>query len=275
MSEWIQLAGAYEWLPMAAGLLLVLVLLALETALPIHHEPTQRRGRLIANFGLGAINFTLFALLPLSSVLAAGVAQRHGFGLFHVVAIPAGAAFAGTILARSLVSYGLHVLTHRVPLLWRMHRVHHADTAVDLSTGFRHHPLELLFAAACHGAAAALLGLSAPALVAYEGAAVVLSLWSHANLRLPAPMERLASFIFVTPAAHHVHHSARRHETDSNFGEVFLLWDLLFGTLKRRDHSEVAALPLGLGAEHDANAASLVKQLALPFERTPGIPPAS
>ena len=268
MSGWGELVGIYEWLPMAAGLLLVIVVLGLELALPLHRAPKEGKGRLIANFGLGAINFSLFAILPLSSVLAAGFAQRQGFGLLNAIALPAAAAFVATILARSLVSYALHVLSHRAPLLWRMHRVHHADTAVDLSTGFRHHPLELLVAAACHGAAAALLGLSVPALVAYEAAAVALSLWSHANLRLPARVERLAAFVFVTPAAHHVHHSARRHETDSNFGEVFLFWDWLFGTLRRRDQGEVAAIPFGLGAEHDADAASLVRQLASPFERS-------
>lgn len=267
MSEWGLVTGTYEWLPMAGGLLLIVVVLWLETALPIHRAPKEGKGRLVANFGLGAINFSLFAILPLSSVLAAGIAESQGFGLLNAIAIPAAAAFVATILARSLVSYALHVLAHRVPLLWRMHRVHHADTAVDLSTGFRHHPFELIFAAACHGAAAVLLGLSVPALIAYEAAAVALSLWSHANLRLPARVERLAAFVLVTPAAHHVHHSSRSHETDTNFGEVFLLWDCLFGTLKRRDHSEVAAIPIGLGAEHDADAASLFRQLLSPFRR--------
>jgi sterol desaturase/sphingolipid hydroxylase (fatty acid hydroxylase superfamily) len=181
--------------------------------------------------------------------------------------VPGAAAFVVTIFSRSLVSYALHVLAHRVPLLWRMHRIHHSDTAVDLSTGVRHHPLELLYAAACHGAAAFLLGLSVPALIAYEAAAVTLTLWSHANLRLPARIERLASFILVTPAAHHVHHSARQAETDSNYGEALLLWDWLFGTLRRHDHHHVAAMPIGLGTDHDRDAASLFEQLALPFRR--------
>jgi sterol desaturase/sphingolipid hydroxylase (fatty acid hydroxylase superfamily) len=261
------------WLPLAAFWLLLLALVALELLAPIHRAPREGKGRLVANFGLGAVNFSLFALLPLSSVLPAEHARQEGLGLLNALAVPAVAAFAVTILARSLISYGLHVLAHRVPLLWRMHRVHHSDTAVDLSTGVRHHPLELLFAATCHAAAAFLLGLSVPALIAYETTAVALTFWSHANLRLPTGVERLAAFVLVTPAAHHVHHSARRTETDSNYGEVLMFWDWLFGTLHRRDHREVAAMPIGLGGEHDAAAPSLVRQLALPFrrERTPGL----
>jgi sterol desaturase/sphingolipid hydroxylase (fatty acid hydroxylase superfamily) len=255
------------WLPLAAFWLLLLGLVALELLAPIHRAPREGKGRLVANFGLGAVNFSLFALLPLSSVLPAEYARQEGIGLLNALAVPAAAAFVLTILARSLTSYGLHVLAHRVPLLWRMHRVHHSDTAVDLSTGVRHHPLELLFAAACHAAAAVLLGLSVPALVAYEATAVALTLWSHANLRLPARVERLAASILVTPAAHHVHHSARRAETDSNYGEVLMLWDWLFGTLQRRGHREVAAMSIGLGPDHDADAPSLVRQLALPFRR--------
>lgn len=264
---WIDDARA--WLPLPAVCLLLLALLVLETRRPIHSAPKEGKGRLVANFGLGAVNFGLFALLPLSSVLPAEYARQEGIGLLNALAVPSAAAIVVTILARSLTSYALHVLAHRMPLLWRMHRVHHSDTAVDLSTGVRHHPFELLFAAACHAAAAVLLGLSVPALIAYEAAAVTLTFWSHANLRLPAQVERLAAFILVTPAAHHVHHSARQFETDSNYGEVLLVWDWLFGTLHRRDHREVAAMPIGLGADHDGDASSLVRQLALPFRRAP------
>ncbi|HYJ31545.1 MAG TPA: sterol desaturase family protein [Allosphingosinicella sp.] len=267
---WID--DAQAWLPLAGVSLLLLALLVLETRRPIHRTPREGKGRLVANFGLGAVNFSLFALLPLSSVLPAEYARQEGIGLLNAFALPTAAAVVVTLLARSITSYALHVLAHRVPLLWRMHRVHHSDTAVDLSTGVRHHPFELLFAAACHAAAAVMLGLSVPALIAYEATAVALTFWSHANLRLPSAVERLASFIFVTPAAHHVHHSARRFETDSNYGEVLLVWDWLFGTLHRRDHREVATMPIGLGADHDGDAPSLVRQLALPFRRERGPP---
>lgn len=262
---WIE--DAQAWLPLVVVSLLLLGLVALETRLPIHRAPKEGKGRLVVNFGLGAVNLGLFTLLPLSTVLPAEYARQEGIGLLNALAAPTAVAIVVTILARSFTAYALHVLAHRIPLLWRMHRVHHSDTAVDLSTGVRHHPFELLFAAACHAAAALMLGLSVPALVAYEATTVALTFWSHANLRLPNAVERLAAFIFVTPAAHHVHHSARQYETDSNYGEVLLVWDWMFGTLRRHGHTEVAAMPIGLGSERDPHAASLARQLVLPFKR--------
>lgn len=263
--------GATEggWTGTAALGGLLLALLLLEAIAPIHRAPREEQGRLIANFGLGLLNAALFAALPLSSVLAATWAARHDLGLFNFVAIPGPAAFAMTILLRSLLAYILHVATHRVPILWRMHRIHHTDTAVDLSTGFRHHPLELLFVAACYGAFAAGLGLSPAALIAYEASAVALTLWTHANLRLPHPLERALALLVVTPAMHHVHHSARQSETDSNYGELLSLWDRLFGTLRRLDQDGLATMPIGLGPVHDRDAARLLRQLALPFRSNP------
>ena len=263
--EW--LGSGAEWLPMAAFWLLLFALLAAEALLPIHRNPAEPRGRLPANFGLGLVNAALFATLPLSTVIAADWAHGEGVGAMNVLAVPVAASFAATFLLRSLAAYGLHRLAHRAPLLWRMHRVHHADVAVDLSTGFRHHPLELMFVAAAHAAFAVLLGLSVPALIAYEAAAVGLTLWSHANLRLPEAVERRLALVLITPAAHHVHHSADRRETDSNYGEVFTLWDRLFGTWRRLAAEELTAMRIGLGDRHDASSASLPRQLAAPFER--------
>jgi sterol desaturase/sphingolipid hydroxylase (fatty acid hydroxylase superfamily) len=178
-------------------------------------------------------------------------------------------AIAATIALRSLAAYGLHVLAHKSSWLWRVHRVHHADTAVDLSTGFRHHPLELLYVATCYLALAVLLGLSPAALIAYEGAAVLLSLWTHANLRLPSAAERLLGTVLVTPALHHVHHSAHQPETDSNYGELFSVWDRLFGTLKRLDVDQLRAMRPGLGSDHDIAAPHLGRQLLLPLRDPP------
>ena len=265
--EWLDVVT--DWLPMAGFWLLLFALLASEALLPIHRAPREPKGRLTANFGLGLLNAGLFATLPLSTVIAADWAREQGFGAMHALAVPAAASFAATVLLRSLAAYGLHRLAHRAPLLWRMHRVHHADVAVDLSTGFRHHPLELLFVAAAHAALAVLLGLSVPALIAYEAAAVALTLWSHANLRLPRGAERRLALVVITPAAHHVHHSADRTETDSNYGEVLTLWDRLFGTWRRLEADELAAMRIGLGERHDAAAAGLVRQLVAPFSSRP------
>jgi sterol desaturase/sphingolipid hydroxylase (fatty acid hydroxylase superfamily) len=186
------------------------------------------------------------------------------------LAVPAWAAIGATIALRSLAAYGLHVLAHKSPWLWRVHRVHHADTAVDLSTGFRHHPVELLYVAACYAILAVALGLSPGALIAYEGAAVLLSLWTHANLELPRRAERLLATVLVTPALHHVHHSARQAETDSNYGELFSFWDRLFRTWSRLSTEALREMRPGLGEEHDAAAPHLGRQLLSPLRTAPG-----
>lgn len=258
-------AGNAVWMLAVAA---CLFLLALEARFPIHPTSDGPKGRLLANFGLGLVNAALFVVVPLSSVVAAAWAARQDVGLINLIPIPTAVAFAATILLRSLLAYILHVAAHRIPLLWRMHRVHHADTAVDLSTGFRHHPLELAFVAACHALFAVGLGLSAPALMVYEASAIILTLWTHANLQLPPLVERVLATLFITPAIHHVHHSAQQPETDSNYGELLSLWDRLFGTLRRLDENELRSLHVGLGPAYDSEAAHLLRQLALPF-RTP------
>lgn len=266
-------AGSGGWLAVGLLAFVLLALMLFEAGFPIHHQPREPKGRLLANFGLGMINATLFSIVPLSTVIAATWAQRNGIGLFHMLAVPGLAAFALTIALRSLAAYALHVAAHRFAWLWRMHRVHHADTAVDLSTGFRHHPLELGYVAACHAAIAAALGLSPEALVAYEAGSIVLTMWTHANLRLPRWLEGPLGLVLVTPPMHHVHHSARREETDSNYGELLSWWDALFGTLRRLDYPQLQAMPIGLGSAFDRGAGNLLRQLALPFSTRLPPPP--
>ena len=254
-----------EWLPFLAYGLLLIALAAAETLLPLHRTSEEAGGRIATNFAMGLLNAALLAALPLSSVIPAEWAREMKVGLFNAVATPALIAFSATIAIRSLAGYALHRLSHAVPLLWRVHRVHHCDTAVDLSTGFRNHPIETLFMAVGLALAATVFGLSVPALLAYEIAAACFVLWGHANLRLPAGLDRALGWLLVTPAMHHVHHSARQPETDSNFGEVFSLWDRVFGTYRHLDAAEIAAMRIGLGESSDREAGRLVAQLCAPL----------
>ncbi|TFI59475.1 sterol desaturase family protein [Sphingomonas parva] len=252
-------------LPIAGALAMLALLTGLEVLRPLHRAQPERRGRLLTNFGLGLINLLMVLLLPLGSVAAAEWARGQGFGLLPALGVPAVAAAILTIAARSLLIYGVHRLAHRVPLLWRFHRVHHRDTAVDLSTGFRHHPIEVLYVALAAAALAAGLGLSPAALAGYEIAAAALSLWSHANHRLAEPVDRLLGVLLFTPALHHVHHSAHQPETDSNYGDALTLWDRVFGTYRRLPHASVQRLRFGLGPADDRHAGDLLVQLCDPL----------
>lgn len=253
-----------EWLPFAAFWLLFIAIALVELLLPIHHKAIETKSRLFTNFSLGVATFTIAAILPLSTILAAQWAANESIGLLNLVAMPVVLAFALTIALRSLAAYALHRLEHKVPLLWRIHQIHHCDTALDLSTSFRNHPVTPLVQATILGSVAVLLGLWVPALIVYETLSVGLVLVTHANLHL-GRTEPYLRWLIVTPQMHHVHHSAVQRETDSNFGDVFSIWDRLLGTYCARDVEEVRAMRIGLGDSHDPHAGSLVHQLKLPL----------
>jgi sterol desaturase/sphingolipid hydroxylase (fatty acid hydroxylase superfamily) len=255
------------WLLFAGFWLLLLALAAAEALRPLHLEPVEARGRLVTNFAMGLIAAALYTLLPLTSVAAAQWAGAGDFGLLNTAPVPAPVAAVATLLAWSLVNYWLHRIFHLWPWLWRLHRVHHSDTAVDLSTGFRNHPGEVLATALARAALAGALGLSVPALIAYEAAAFASTMWGHANLRLPARVDRTLRWLLVTPAMHHVHHSAARLETDSNYGELLSVWDRVFGTYRQSDAEALATARLGLGDGADEGASSLRRQLLAPLAR--------
>ena len=262
---------APDWLPMLAFWLLLFALAAAELAWPFRAGRSATGPRLVANFGLGIINALLLSLLPLSVVIAAEWARAEGMGLLRGPAVPTAVLVVATLTIRSLANYGLHRLAHSVPLLWRMHQVHHSDNEVDLSTGLRHHPAELLYVAAVLGALSVLLGLSPGALAAYEIVAAGFALWTHANLRLPDRTDRTLGWLFVGPRFHHVHHSADRRRTDSNYGDIVTLWDRLFGTWCDLPAEEVARQRCGLGDRYDAGAGNLLVQLGSPLARPPRV----
>lgn len=255
--------------PWPAVILAVALVAAMagELAAPLHRTRNGQAGRLGTNLGLGAFNAALLLIVPLSTVASAEWARGRELGLLKALALPPAILALSTVALRSLTQYGVHRLFHARPLLWRLHRVHHADVAVDLSTGLRNHPLELIVAAPLLCLAAAILGLDPGALALWEAVAVAFTLCAHANLRVPARFDRIARRLVVTPVAHHIHHAADRARTDSNYGDVLTLWDRVFGTYRGDDADAVAAARLGLGEQSDRDAASLRAQLLAPLSR--------
>jgi sterol desaturase/sphingolipid hydroxylase (fatty acid hydroxylase superfamily) len=203
-------------------------------------------------------------LVPVSALWAATFARQNGIGLFNQIDAP-WLAIAGTLLVRSLASYVNHVLMHKVPLLWRLHRVHHADTHLDVSTTARFHPLEFGPGLFIMLPAVMAFGLSPWVLIVYEILDAVVNLCSHANLRLPERLDRALRWIFVTPNMHSIHHSSWQPETDSNYGAVFTLWDRLFGTYSERPAGGFEAMRIGLEEIPDERASSFLWQLKSPL----------
>src|SRR5690349_11139566 len=201
----------------------VLTLLALERVRAVQRMPVRSALRWGSNIGLFVIGGLVSAvLLPIGIV---AFAAQQPPGVMSELGIPLAAQVLVTFLLLDLWKYGEHRLFHAVPWLWRCHLVHHSDTAVDVTTTERHHPLEVAIAGAVLMAVVVLLRPPAAALGLYLLAATAVALYSHANVRLPAALDGALRRVLVTPAVHAVHHSSLRPQTDSNFGMVLTLWD--------------------------------------------------
>lgn len=237
----------------------------LETVVARRREVGVRQRRWLANYGLTLLNIMVLGAVPVSGLVAADFARDQGIGLLNLLVLSPVVAFAAGLLLRSLVSWGLHLAMHKIPLLWRVHRVHHSDRFIDISTTVRFHPAEFLINTPVLLAAIILLGISPVTLLVYELFDAAMAVFTHANIRMPRPLERIFRFFLVTPEMHRVHHSSRYPETDSNYGATFAFWDHLFGTYRDKKESELATMEIGLAEYQDERPDSLWWMLRLPF----------
>lgn len=241
---------------------------ALELALPFRRASQARGRRWFANLALFAVDtLAVRLILPLAMVGTAMLAAERGWGLLNMIEVPAWLAFVVTVLALDLAIYLQHWATHRVPLLWRLHRVHHTDRDFDVATAARFHPGEIVLSTAYKGAVVAALGAPAFAVFVFETGFAVLTLWTHANFSLPPKIERVVRWLLVTPTMHRVHHSERPVETDSNYGTFLSGWDRLFGTYTAEAREPQETMPIGLGEWRGEETARLGFNLLLPFRR--------
>src|SRR5262245_48978193 len=219
------------------------------------------------NFFLTAINIVAMGALPVSFVSAALWTQANGWGLLNLVRVPPVAFVAATLAVRGFISFSTHYLMHMVPLLWRVHRVHHLDTELDVSTTVRFHPLEFVIQSIPGVLIVVAFGLAPWVLMVYELFDVVITLWTHSNVRLPARVDRVLRYMIVTPDLHRVHHSTWKPGTNSNFGAVFPLWDLVFGTFRIDPRDGHEGMRLGLDDVRGRDAQRPVWLLTSIFSR--------
>jgi len=234
---------------------------------PKRPRSAARRARWPANLTLVILNTALVRVVfPLGAAGVALWAAQKGWGLFNVVAAPQWLAFAISLLLLDLAIYAQHVAFHHVPLLWRLHRVHHADLDVDVTTGVRFHPLEILLSMAIKVVAVLTIGAPALSVVVFEIVLNATSMFNHANVGIPAGLEPALRSIVVTPDMHRVHHSVHRDETDSNFGFNLSWWDRLFRTYRAEPRDRQETMAFGLPQYRDV--LRLGRILVLPVERT-------
>ena len=222
---------------LVAFLGVLLAMLALEWALPWRPRKTAGTapgGRLGAwrwpsNLGLAMLGAGLVRLtVPAAAVGAALWAEAGGHGLLPALGTPGWVAVPVSVMLLDLLIYWQHRVTHHVPVLWRLHRVHHADPELDATTGLRFHPVEILLSMGLKMAAVVALGAPAVAVLAFEVLLNATAMFNHAAIRLPQRLDRALRLVLVTPAMHRTHHSEVPAETDSCFGFCLPWWDSLF-----------------------------------------------
>jgi sterol desaturase/sphingolipid hydroxylase (fatty acid hydroxylase superfamily) len=174
---------------------------------------------------------------------------------------PAWLVVLAGVLAIDLTDYLRHRLGHRLPWLWCLHRVHHTDAQMDVTTSLRAHPLEQLLRPAFGVAAILLFGIAPLALAVSALVQLPILLFQHSNVRLPTALDRTLAWLIPTPALHLVHHSRRRLETDSNYGTALTIWDRVLGTF----HGPVATPTLGLDGFDDPRHQSILGMLSSPW----------
>jgi sterol desaturase/sphingolipid hydroxylase (fatty acid hydroxylase superfamily) len=230
--------------------------------------PTVSKGlRWVSNLGLTFLNTLLLRLLfPAAAVGMAALARRKGWGLFNVHETPVWLAMTASVVILDLVIYLQHVLMHALPLLWRLHRVHHADLDFDTTTGIRFHPLETVVSMLIKMAAVAALGAPVVAVLVFEVLLNATSLFNHGNARLPLNLDRALRLVVVTPDMHRVHHSIEEDETNSNFGFNLPWWDRLFGTYRAEPRVGHEQMTIGIRTFRDLKQCiRLPGMLAMPF----------
>jgi len=246
----------------------VLAVMALwEVAAPRRPAPLGRRARWPSNLGIVALNTLLLRLLlPVTAVGLALVGEREGWGLLHQVPLPAWLALLVAVVALDLVVYLQHVMFHAVPLLWRLHRVHHADLHFDVTTGARFHPIEILLSMLIKLAAILVIGPPAEAVVVFEVLLNATAMFNHGNVRLPAAVDRWLRWLVVTPDMHRLHHSVEDDETNSNFGFNLPWWDRLLGTYRAQPRGGHDGMAIGIRGWRDPRQVErLPGMLTLPF----------
>ena len=231
--------------------------------------------RLLRNLGLVVIDSLLLRLaFPLLAVGLAVEVSARGGGLFGALAWPHVVEFALALLLLDLAIYWQHRLFHRIPLLWRLHRVHHSDIAFDVSTGVRFHPLEIAASMAIKLGLVYALGPDPWAVLAFELLLSLGSLATHADIALPPALDRRVRWLLVTPSMHRIHHSTWQPETDSNYGFHLSIWDRLFRSYRARPRSAERDMPIGLEVFRAPAEQTLLALLLQPF-RTPHHPKAA
>jgi len=237
----------------------------LESGIPLFHFKYNKWKHAGVNFFFTfttiIINFGFAVLI----VLSGDWCINHHFGLLQWISMPLWLQMITGLLLLDLVgAYTIHLIQHKIKWMWKFHIVHHADSYVDTTTANRHHPGESVFRAVFTIIAVFVAGAPAWLVMLYQSLSAVLSQFNHANINMPEWLDKPLRFVIVTPNMHRIHHHFVRPETDTNYGNIFSLWDRLFSTYLITDPHNIK---YGLDVLNDRNDESISTMLKIPFDK--------
>jgi len=206
-------------------------------------------------------------VLPAGATGVAFIAERRGWGLFNNVPLPRAISLITSVIILDLAIYAQHWVFHHVPWLWRLHRMHHADLDVDVTTGARFHPIEILLSLGIKAVIVIAIGAPALSVLIFEVLLNATSMFNHTNVRIPSSLEPMLRWLLVTPDMHQVHHSIVMRETNSNFGFNLPWWDRLFGTYRAQPEAGHEQMTLGLQQFRDPKELRIDRLLVQPFRK--------
>ena len=244
------------------------VVAGLELAAPKRRLTQERGARWRINLSIFVIDILLLRFtLGAAAYVTAVYAHGQGWGLFGFTGWPPWVEGLAAIILLDFAIYLQHVLSHALPAFWKLHQVHHADLDIDVTTGLRFHPLEILISMLYKVALVAALGADPWAVVIYEAVLNGAALYTHGNMAIPAPVDRALRFVLCTPDMHRVHHSTIPVETNSNYGNFLSVWDRLCGTMRHEPKLGHQGMEIGMNEHREQKRLGLVRMLLLPFSR--------
>ncbi len=266
MTDWIMSNEPVIRLGFFAG---IFGLMAIWEVIAARRELITGKGRRwVGNLSLVALDTLIVRLLfPTAALGMASMVQDLEWGVLNVLSVPYWTAVLISIVMLDLAIYLQHVMFHALPALWRLHMVHHADLDLDVTSGSRFHPIEIVLSMFIKLGVIAVLGPPLLGVLIFEVVLNGLAMFNHANARIPLPLDRVLRWIIVTPDMHRVHHSVERAEHNTNFGFNLSCWDRVLGTYKDQPARGHEGMTIGLKSFRERTWQSLPRLLAMPFFR--------
>jgi sterol desaturase/sphingolipid hydroxylase (fatty acid hydroxylase superfamily) len=264
MSEWI--VEHAQYVRLGAFVVIFSTMVVMEILRERRELQTSKGQRWATNIGIIVTDSVVLRFVfPMGAIGMGYLAGDLGWGLFNVVSVPFWLAVVASFILLDFVVWLQHVVFHAVPALWKVHMMHHADLDFDVTTGTRFHPIEMVISMGIKAAAILLLGAPVFAILLFEVLLNGTSMFNHANLDIPKPVDRILRLFVVTPDMHRVHHSAEPKETNTNFGFNLPWWDYLFGTYRDQPEEGHHGMTIGLEQIRDPAKNTYLHLLVLPF----------